>query len=592
MLRPILRAVRGCRAQALIELTLILPLLLVLSLGVIEFSNMINAYLVLAHLTREAANIASREPGIKGQEPWSTNIVDNFNQLIAAASPVIRNTTDAERQQWKIIYSMIEYGGEACGGPLATPTSDPDRYRVRRSNAGWPSGITWEYGLLSEASRIGAAGGQRADRDQPYAPRRRGVLRLRAEPADAAAQLHRHGDAADFLPEDGFHRHHRAVGPPREHDMSDQRGQVLIFITLAFVLLGLFVGLAIDGGRAYLVKADLARKIDPAALAAAAAYKTGGLAEATKAACNSARMNGLNCESDDLEVTEETVTNPGGSTATGIRVTARSVMPTTFMRLGMLIGCGAVCEQVTVSVSAVAIPGGDFDLVMALDDTSSMKGSRLDGAKEGANALVDAVLPGGSDSRALLSLVPWRGCYGPAPCVDPGAIVPLTQDSSVLHGAINALAAGGGSGTNICVGLDRAWQELFASSAARPNAQKFIVLLTDAENNYSRPSGNPACEPTAGGSNNDQLNLRAYNKAQQLKSQNATIFVILYGDPGPVPETCTPPTGSAGSWSTGPGNLARCIASSRSHLYEAPTGAAIAEAFRQIVTRLPVRLVM
>lgn len=152
------RPLRANRAQALIELTLVLPLLLLLSLGVVEFSNMINAYLVLAHLTREAANIASREPGIKGQEPWSTNIVNNFNQLIAAASPVIRNTTDAERQQWKIIYSIIEYGGDNCGEPLASPATDPDKYRIRRSNAGWSSGITWEYGLLPVASRIGENG--------------------------------------------------------------------------------------------------------------------------------------------------------------------------------------------------------------------------------------------------------------------------------------------------------------------------------------------------------------------------------------------------------------------------------------------------
>ncbi|MGH7773905.1 MAG: Tad domain-containing protein, partial [Candidatus Binatia bacterium] len=32
------------------------------------------------------------------------------------------------------------------------------------------------------------------------------------------------------------------------------KGQVLIFVTLAFVVLGLLIGLAVDGGRAYLVR--------------------------------------------------------------------------------------------------------------------------------------------------------------------------------------------------------------------------------------------------------------------------------------------------------------------------------------------------
>ena len=110
----------------------------------------------------------------------------------------------------------------------------------------------------------------------------------------------------------------------------NQKGQALIFIALTFVVLGLFVGLAIDGGRAYLLKADLARKIDPAALAAAAKISA-GLSAAQAAACNSAKMNGLDCTG--LTVTQVTVNTPGGGSTTGIRISATATMSTGFFRL-------------------------------------------------------------------------------------------------------------------------------------------------------------------------------------------------------------------------------------------------------------------
>ena len=49
----------------------------------------------------------------------------------------------------------------------------------------------------------------------------------------------------------------------------NQKGSVLIFLTLAFALLGTFIGFAADFGRAYLEKARISRLVDGAALAAA-----------------------------------------------------------------------------------------------------------------------------------------------------------------------------------------------------------------------------------------------------------------------------------------------------------------------------------
>jgi Flp pilus assembly protein TadG len=146
------------RGQSLVELTLMLPMLLALGLGVAEVGNMINSYLVMTHLTREAANLASRTPGIKGSTQWATDIENGLNAAFAAASPVINTTGTPGSSQWRVYYSMIEWNPASgpCGAPIAS--GQPDNYRIRRSNTGWTGAVTWEYGSLGSSSQIGADG--------------------------------------------------------------------------------------------------------------------------------------------------------------------------------------------------------------------------------------------------------------------------------------------------------------------------------------------------------------------------------------------------------------------------------------------------
>ena len=73
----------------------------------------------------------------------------------------------------------------------------------------------------------------------------------------------------------------------------NEKGQVIIFTTLGFVVLGFFVGMATDGGRGFLLKSELTRTVDAAAIAAASRITTGGLSAAEDAACDAARMNGV-----------------------------------------------------------------------------------------------------------------------------------------------------------------------------------------------------------------------------------------------------------------------------------------------------------
>jgi hypothetical protein len=397
----------------------------------------------------------------------------------------------------------------------------------------------------------------------------------------------------------------------------NDKGQIIFFLTAAFVVLGLFVGLAVDGGRAYLLKAQLGRMVDPAALAAASKLPE-GVPAAQEAACNSAKMNGFE-DCTGLTVTQKNgVPTPGGGTANGVEVIATATMPTSFIMLAGLIGC-TTCDSVTVAASATATVSA-YDLVMNMDDTNSMQGTKLTGAKNGANALTDAIVPAGAGSVAKVSMVPFRGCYnstGGSSCKDrddwsAGSVVSLpvgtANNNATLHSAINALNGAGGSGTNICEGLTEARIKLFQSpgTRSRANAAKFIIILTDADNNYTSTASYTQCRPTGSGAAQDKnLGLRTYNLATDIKSgtnpltsgqpagKEVTIYVILYGSGTGTAPNCNASFITSASnpenatyWK----NLGSCIATSPAHVYLAPTGADIQAAFEDIISRLPVRL--
>jgi hypothetical protein len=251
-----------------------------------------------------------------------------------------------------------------------------------------------------------------------------------------------------------------------------------------------------------------------------------------------------------------------------------------------------------------------------------MAGSKITNAKIGANALVTALMPSGGSSTALVSVVPFQGCYRSSTtggCVDEdenplngGMIVSLTSDASRLHNGINALSAPGGSGTNVCTGLKKARQKLFQTGVARPNSLRFLIILTDAENNYDTnlPSGgvDAACIPSGNNDNarNLDLGVKTNALATEIKDpgsdsdgqsvgQLVKVFVIMYGPnaTGTVPSNCNA-TGLSSGTATSQSytkNLARCIASSAGDVYLAPNATDISAAFQQIISRLPVVLV-
>ena len=57
--RPIARIVRGGRGQSLVEFALILPVLVILVLGIIDFGMGLRSYISLTNATREGARFAA-----------------------------------------------------------------------------------------------------------------------------------------------------------------------------------------------------------------------------------------------------------------------------------------------------------------------------------------------------------------------------------------------------------------------------------------------------------------------------------------------------------------------------------------------------
>jgi hypothetical protein len=127
---PTDKMLRSTSGQSLVELTLIVPFMLLLVYGVVEVGSVISTYLTLTHTTREGANLTSR-----GTLPNTA-----LDAIIASAAPTIRNNNFG---QWRVIYShLIQNPALPC--PPKPCTYEVESQIIR--------------GSLSHGSQIGLVG--------------------------------------------------------------------------------------------------------------------------------------------------------------------------------------------------------------------------------------------------------------------------------------------------------------------------------------------------------------------------------------------------------------------------------------------------
>jgi Flp pilus assembly protein TadG len=122
----------------------------------------------------------------------------------------------------------------------------------------------------------------------------------------------------------------------QRHTLHDERGFALFYMAVFLTMLLIFVGLAVDTGRAYVVQAQLSKAVDGAALGAARMLNSGNPSQEA--------ANIYNANFPDGWMGTSSSTRPGQSgfftmttdPVTGVNVVnvrATAVVPTTFMKL-------------------------------------------------------------------------------------------------------------------------------------------------------------------------------------------------------------------------------------------------------------------
>jgi Flp pilus assembly protein TadG len=306
----------------------------------------------------------------------------------------------------------------------------------------------------------------------------------------------------------------------------NQKGSLLVMLTLAFALLGTFIGFALDFGRAYLEKARVSRLIDAAALAAAKVLEgqSSFESDATRAACDSLQMNGVPMVMSSATTCSPTAGAPpmtaavsffdapvpGGPPLRHIRITGTEPVPTTFLRFLSWMVPGDYSSLNVVS-QAEAGPERPVDLMLVLDRSGSMESTDGTGTKKIAalKTAVTAFLGLSNtfsvDDRIGMVSFAYRGCGNAsgldstaAACVPDAALDFATSGYiSTLQSKVNALSDNGGvGGTNTMEALRTARSPLAAAYAdpSRATTRKAVLLVTDGQPTYMRRDSATECQ--------------------------------------------------------------------------------------------------
>jgi hypothetical protein len=395
------------------------------------------------------------------------------------------------------------------------------------------------------------------------------------------------------------------------------KAQALPLVAMLLVAFIGLLGLALDLGRLYVARTELSRAIDSAALA--------GVIE----------LPNIDAAQDKAETYLEDnqpdaiASFPATDGSYQLRVKGTRTVPTLFMSV---FGIGSINIDATATAGYGVVP---VDSVIAIDATGSMgaapacnsndnnSGCPIWEAKNAASAFVDVLLDGGSPSDStLIGINPFRGCYNPprtnAGCVPGGWVIDLSGNQGLIDAKITDIQAQGGTGTNVCLGLNKANSTLFGAGAhTEPNTLRFIIILTDGDNTYNAASygnGEPptVCRPTTSPQNSDgdvssnctsaqtrerQLDTKTKTLADSIKATDVEIYVVGFGVCGSSnTNLCnTSLIGGTSHDNTADRNLLKCIASSSSatndHYFEVANASLLPDVFEQIASAIAFRLV-
>lgn len=122
------------RGQALVELALVLPLLVLLFLGVFDFSRAIHAKNIITNVSREGANMASRSSlapqDIMNALAWTARPLDMQNKGMMYVT-VVQGTggdpTIQSQTAWANAANTMKLVGSRLGAPTPSNPNPPVR---------------------------------------------------------------------------------------------------------------------------------------------------------------------------------------------------------------------------------------------------------------------------------------------------------------------------------------------------------------------------------------------------------------------------------------------------------------------------------
>ena len=251
-------------------------------------------------------------------------------------------------------------------------------------------------------------------------------------------------------------------------DRSSERGFVLVYMAATLALLLLASGLAVDSGRAYVVKAQLTKAVDGAALAAARSLNSGNpraeAAQIFKANFPPGYM-GTSSSTDPTAAANFFTSTVNAATGVNIvTVTASATLPTTFMRV-------ASVNDITIASTGEATRRM-VDLSLVLDVSSSISG-QWPAVRDAARAFVNSfdaahdrlsLITFSDGAKVLNAMPPSRGF-----------------DKTGLMSNIPSTLPGGS--TAMVEGLYRGWDQLRSVPLGSQSGLRVIVLFTDGASN-------------------------------------------------------------------------------------------------------------
>ncbi|MEQ8666816.1 MAG: pilus assembly protein [Rhodospirillales bacterium] len=178
---------------------------------------------------------------------------------------------------------------------------------------------------------------------------------------------------------------------------NENRGAIAVIVALAFIPMLIFVGSAIDIGRAYVVKKRLLAASDAAGLAIAAAIDENSTNEELAAVLDDF-MDANFPDGSLANITAQNFTYVDSV----VTVNVEATISTTFMVLANI-------ETLNVSASSQVTRSEEtLEVVLVLDNSGSMSGSKLAALKTASDSLIDVFFgTSATSSQVKIGLVPF-----------------------------------------------------------------------------------------------------------------------------------------------------------------------------------------